>query len=156
MLALSEFFPGTIADAHVGSLILARSANERSGLIAVQDGEPFFVIMSEEGRFRGFPSGQNASNKGVIVPGVTVEVDETSLTEYDSWDTARGAIVCTDGVAVIRAEMMGPRSRGIVLAMLGSVAASPVEAAFTRWQVTLGTGQEKRMLMKIDAAQQKA
>lgn len=58
--------------------------------------------------------------------------------------------------SIIRAEMMGARSRGIVLAMLGSVAASPVEAAFTRWQVTLGTGQEKRILMKIDAAQQKA
>lgn len=156
MLALSEFFPGTIADAPVGSLILARSANERSGIIAVYDDEPFFVILSDEGRFRGFPSGQNASNKGVIVPGVTVEVDETCLGEYDPWETARGAIVCKGGVAGIRAEMVGARSHGIVLAMLGSFAASPVEAAFTRWQVTLGIGQEKRVLMKIDAAHEKA
>lgn len=152
MLALSEFFPGTLADAPSGSLTLPRDKYERCGIVASHNDEPFFVILGDEERFQGFPSKDNTSHKGLIVPAVSVEVDETSLVPLDSWYTPRGSIVCAEGVVGIRAEMIGSRSHGIVVAMLGAIPPSPIEAAFTRWQITLGAGRDKRVLMKIDAA----
>ncbi|SSC73522.1 unnamed protein product [Ciceribacter sp. T2.26MG-112.2] len=88
----------------------------------------------------------------MIIPSVSIQVDEVSLVPNDSWDTPRGSIVCAEGVVGIRAEMTGARSHGIVVAILGAIPPSPIEAAFTRWQITLGAGQDKRVLMKIDAA----
>jgi len=151
MLALSEFFPGTLADAPSGSLILPRDKYERCGIVALHKDEPFFVILGDEYRFQGFPSKDNTSHKGLIVPAVSVEIDETSLVPLDSWDTPRGSIVCAEGVVGVRAEMSGSRSLGIINAVLGSIPTSPIEAAFTRWQIALGAGQDKRVLMKIDA-----
>lgn len=152
MLALSQFFPGILADAPLGSMILPRDKYERCGIVASHKDEPFFVILGDEHRFRGFPSKDNTSHKGLIIPAVSFEIDETSLVPMDPWDTPLGCIVCTESVVGIRAEMIGARSQGIVVAMLGAIPSSSIEAAFTRWQISLGTGQDKRVLMKIDAA----
>ncbi len=76
------------------------------------------------------PSKDNTSHKGLIVPAVSVEVDETSLIPFNPWDTPRGSIVCLEGVVGIRAELTG--LHGTVIAMLGAIPPSPVEAALIR------------------------
>jgi hypothetical protein len=156
MLALSDFYPGTIADASIGSLILPRSKYEQSGIVASYQGSPFFVILSEDHRFYGFPSESNTSYKGLIIPGVAIEVDETSLAEHDTWESPLGSIVCVGSEVGIRSSVNGNRPSGYVVARLSTIPASRIEAAFTRWQITLGSGPEKRILMRIDAAQPKA
>ena len=152
MLSVSEFFTGTISEAPVASLILPRSKNDRCGIIASFKDAPIFVILGDDHRFQAFPSADNSSHKGLIVPDVGIEVDETSIGEHDSWDTPLGSIVCAEQEIGIRIAWIGQLSRGRTLAKLASIPPSSVEASFSRWQITRGSGADKRILMKIDAA----
>ncbi|WP_428428780.1 hypothetical protein [Pararhizobium sp.] len=151
MLALSEFFTGTISEAPLGSLVLPRSKYDRCGIIASFNDAPMFVILGDDHRFQAFPSADNSSHKGLIVPDVGIEVDETSIAEHENWDTPLGSIVCAEKEIGIRIAMIGQLSRGRSLAKLASIPPASVEASFSRWQVTRGSGADKRILMKIDA-----
>ncbi|MEA3537017.1 hypothetical protein [Rhizobium sp. CC-YZS058] len=154
MLALKEFFPGTLADAAPVSLILPRSAKDVCGVVASSGEVPFFVILDGDHRFQAFPCKDNKSYKGLIVPAVTVSVDETSIAPFDPWNTPRGSVVCTEGAVGIAAGMAGALSQGMIVATLGVLPNSPVEAAFTRWQIGIGVGLERRVLKSVDSAAQ--
>lgn len=151
MLALPEFFTGTLSEAPVGSLILPRSKNDRCGIIASFNDAPIFVILGDGHRFQAFASADNSSHKGLIVPDVGIEVDETSIAEHDNWDTPLGSIVCAEEAIGIRIAAIGQLSKGRSLAKLASIPATSVEASFSRWQITRGNGADKRVLMTIDA-----
>lgn len=150
MLALSEFFAGTIADAPFGSLILPTSKYDRQGIIASQNGLPFFVILGDDHRFQGFPSVDNTSHKGVIVPNVAVEVDEASIGQLDSWDTPLGSIICAGGEIGIRVAAVGNMSAGRFVAKLAEAPSTSISASFSKWRIVLGAGMDKRILLSID------
>ncbi|MEH7846433.1 hypothetical protein [Rhizobium laguerreae] len=152
MLSISEFFTGTISEASVGSFVLPRSKYDRCGIVTSFNDAPMFVILGDDHRFQAFPSADNTSHKGLIVPDVGIEIDETSIAEHDSWDTPLGSIVCAEEEIGIRIAMIGQLSHGRSLAKLASKPPSPVEASFSMWQITRVSGADKRILMKIDAS----
>lgn len=151
MLALSEFFVGTIADAPIGSLILPRSKYDRPGIIGTRDDQPFFVILGQDHRFQGFPSAGNARYKGLIVPDVVIEVDETSIGEPDRWDTPLGSIMSQNGEIGVVAAAASSFGAGHFVVRLASVKPSEFGVSFSKWRVVLGNGSEKRTLLSFDA-----
>lgn len=151
MLALSEFFPATIADAPLGSLILPRSKYDRHGLIASVADVPYFVLLGHEHRFAAFPSTDNRSHKGLIVPDVRIEVDEASADDTDAWDAPLGSVIFKEGKIAIRVKKADSFSGGLLLAELAVCPSTEIVASFSLWQIVVGSGAEKRVLLSIDA-----
>lgn len=151
MLALSEFFVSVIADAPAGSLVLPRSKYERLGIVGTAKDNPFFVLLGDDHRFEGFPASGNTSHKGVIVPNIGIEVDETSVGEGDSWDIPLGSIVSKSGQIGVLTTNAGSFGSGRFVASLGPTPASEVSAFFSKWRVFIGQGAEKRTLVSVDA-----
>jgi hypothetical protein len=149
MLHLSEFYPGTLAEAPIGSFILQTSEDSCTGIISDFNESPFFVFLDGKYRFEGFPSNTKEWS-GLIIPNVMIEVDETSVTGRSHWGVPSGSIVCMDGKAGIRLKEGRTSSHSGGVAKLLSIPESSIKACFLKWEITLGVGSEKRSIMKFD------
>lgn len=150
MLSANEFTVGTLADATPLSLILPRTRYEETILIGTFKNGPAAVFLSERYAFTFFPSADNFSWKGLIIPQVRVEVDETSITESASL----GAIMRMDTRLVIRAKRDNSfDDRAVVTLQDGLVSTNKHKAAFVRWHIVIGEGVDKRVLWKTSPSQ---
>lgn len=84
MLALSEFSAGAICDANGLTLLLPRSKYEEPFLITTAGEAPIAVFLGERYQFEAFECITADNWKGLVIPNVSVEVDEAS-----AFDTAR-------------------------------------------------------------------
>ncbi|AUX76487.1 hypothetical protein [Sinorhizobium fredii] len=150
MLSISEFAVGDVAEAAVCSLILPRSERQRPGLVGMVDDTPFFVFLSHEHNYGACKKSVRLRNPGIVVPNVQIEVDERSIGEYDPWQTRAGAFVIDDGKAgVLAGDPQTPGLARFVVNVL-DVAKSEITAAFSRWQIVVGSAQDRRVLLTID------
>jgi hypothetical protein len=150
MLSPEEFSVGTLASATPVSLILPRSKYEEMVLIGHIDGSPAAVVLSGQFQFRFFPSAGNHNWQGLIIPNIRIEVDEESLFDADN-GIALGAAVRTDTRLIVRAK--GERSLGQTTAITlhdKLETAGEHRAGFTRWQIVVGRGQDKRILHTVN------
>ncbi|MGC3996538.1 MAG: hypothetical protein QM767_02980, partial [Anaeromyxobacter sp.] len=146
MLSANEFTVGALADAAPLSLILPCARYDETILVGFADDEPAAVFLSEQYAFRYCPSVDNASRKGLIVPQVRVEVDETSITE----NTPLGAIIRMDTRLVVRATRDNSFDDGAVVTLQdGLVSTGGHQAAFVRWRIVIGDGMDKRILWQV-------
>lgn len=150
MLFPEEFTVGTFATAVPGSLVLPRTKYEALSLICEGDGEPTAVFLGGAYSFQSFPSGGADNWKGVIIPDVRVEIDETSLYDPDQNGHALGVIVRQETKLVIRTKAEHSFGRSTPVVFQSGLSESKGSAAFTRWQIVVGHGDEKRVLHKVD------
>ena len=145
MLSPDEFTVGPFASARPLSLILPRGGNEQIALIGTHEGAPTAVFLSGKYSFCSFRSDSNHSWRGLIVPDVRVEADEKSLFDPDSEGAGPGVVIRSDSRLVIKAakETNSGQSFAVVLYENLSNAAG-FRAAFSRWQVVIGSGYAKR------------
>ena len=152
MLAPEEFTVGSFASAAVGSLILPRTKYEAIVLVGVLQDVATAVFLSEEHQFHCM-STEGAQWAGLIIPNVTVEVDEFSAIDMSSGSAPLGSIVrSADHLAVLAKP---ERSRwGAEVSLIRNLPAiQSGSVGFTRWQVVLGTGDTKRVLHKVQLPQ---
>ncbi|AAB91759.1 conserved hypothetical 17.4 kDa protein (plasmid) [Sinorhizobium fredii NGR234] len=147
MLSPSEFTIGTLGSAAPLSLILPRTKYEATMLVGHVDKAPAAVFLSGEFAFHYFPSTDNDSWRGLIVPGVRVEVDETSVFDQGQTMAPLGAAIRIDTRLAIRAKSEHSLSGSSALTIHDKlVSAGDLRAGFTRWQIVIGEGQTKRVL----------
>lgn len=150
MLSPEEFIVGTFANAKAGSLVLPRTKYETPALVCEGDGKPVAVLLDGDHAFISFPSGQADQWGGLIVPDVRIEIDESSLYDPDRNIPKIGTVVRREATLVVNTKAennFGRVARVVIKSGLPDCGGS---AAFTRWQVVLGRGDEKRVLHKIN------
>ncbi|ACF00312.1 hypothetical protein [Rhodopseudomonas palustris] len=150
MLAASEFVVGCLADANELCLVIPRT--EYESLVLVSAGTA--IVLEGNHEFVCFPSGGNESWKGVIVPGVKIEVDETAMFDAENWRLPPGAMVRRGAELVIVARDDQGFSRVTQCPIVNGLprCRDNFAAGFARWQVVIGRGEERRILKVVDIA----
>ncbi len=152
MLPISEIMAGDVAQAPLGSLILPRSAREQPGMIGKVEDVPYFVFLSPTNNFGAFKQSVRPRNPGIIVPKISIEVDESTVGAYDAWETRAGSFVIEEGKAGVLAGDTQTEGLGRFVVTVADVAKSEVSLAFSKWKVVLVTGSEKKVLLSIDVS----
>lgn len=150
MLSPEEFTVGTFNTAKPGSLVLPRTKYEALSLICEGDGEPTAVFLDGNYSFQSFPSGGADNWKGVVIPDVRIEIDETSLYDPDQNGHALGVVVRQETTLVLRTKGEHSFGRSIPVVIQSGLPESKGSAAFTKWQIVVGHGDEKRVLHEVD------
>jgi hypothetical protein len=148
LLSPHEFIVGSLARAQPLSLVLPRNKYEATFLVCQAEASAVAVCLAGQHAFQHFPCSNNSHWKGLIVPDVRVEVDITSLIETGQ-GTPLGAALRSASRLMIAArsdQSYGPS--GVTLH--DDLPPAYEEAAFSRWQVIIGRGLDKRMLWSID------
>jgi len=150
MLSPEEVAVGTFTNAKVGSLVLPRTKYETLALICEGDREPVAVLLDGDHAFLSFSSGRADQWGGLIVPDVRIEFDESSLYDPDRSVPIIGSIVRREAKLIIHAKAESHFGRFVEVVIKSGMPDCVGSAAFTRWQVVLGRGDEKRVLHKVD------
>ena len=150
MLSASEFTVGSIGQATPLSLVLPRHEHEETILIAQCQSGPAAFFLSERERFKWFESSGNNHWHGLIIPNVRIEVDETSVFDPSRTEARPGTVIRHGTQLVAKAKGLRAFS-GVDSIILkdGLAETSSESAGFSRWQVVLGVGPEKRMLCAL-------
>lgn len=151
MLAPEEFTVGTFASAPAGSLILPRNKREATVIVGLLEEAPTAVFLGDRFQFHYFPTAGSANWSGLIVPNVRVEVDESTAFDPGYEGFPLGAVVraATELSVYAKTERSFGRSRSVLL-VPNLPATYDGGVGFTKWQIVLGAGTEKRILLKID------
>lgn len=153
MLAPHEFSVGPVALASGLTLVLRRHAHEASFLVTTATPEPIAVFLDGEHRFAFMPSAGNADWSGILVPNVTIEIDQTSVLDSNEGEPL-GALVRKHSRLLIRAKRDPRMGASSVIVGDGLPPCHENEsAAFARWQIGLGAGTSRRVLLTVDAAE---
>jgi hypothetical protein len=148
MLSPDEFTVGTFKTAKPGSLVLPRTKYEAFALICEGDGEPMAVLLAGDHAFQSFPSGGADNWKGVIVANVRVEIDETILYDPEYNGHALGVLVREATNLVVRSKTERSFSRSVAIVIQSGLPPCEGSAAFTKWQIVVGQGDQKHVLHK--------
>ncbi|MDH5835270.1 hypothetical protein [Luteimonas kalidii] len=154
MLGAEEFSVGTIGDATPLALILPRNEHEPTALIgrATQGDARAIFFLDDRNLFKSFECAGNSHWTGLQIQGVRIEVDETSAFDPERQWPKAGCVLrqSTQLLAVAAGNFQSSRGTELVL-LVDDLAPASHKAAFSRWQISLGQGFEKRVLHSIDA-----
>ncbi|MCR8724073.1 hypothetical protein [Frigidibacter sp. ROC022] len=147
MLSPEEFTVGDVGTARPLSLLLPISKYDEAMLIGELEGVAVAVLLSGDQKSCLIECEGNDSWKGLIVPDVRVEVDESSLVDVNVYNPPSLAVVRTGTRLAIRATReKWIQSRQLVTLHEGLVPAGELQATFARWQVVVGVGDTRRVL----------
>lgn len=147
MLSPFEFTVGNIGAAKPLSLLLTSNSQKMALLVGQYQGKAAAVFLLGEYQAHFLQSEGNENIDGLIVPNVNIEIDETSFIDTYRTEIPLLSVIRTDTQLVIAAKSehspFSPRSI-VLYDNLASVGTK--KAAFTKWQVVLGEGANKRIL----------
>lgn len=151
MLASEEFTVGTFASAPAGSLILPRNKHEATAIVGLLDEAPTAVFLGDRFQFHCFPTAGSESWSGLIIPNVRVEVDESTAFDPAYGNSPLGTVVRAATQLSVYAKTERSFGRHRVVPLVSNLPATyDGGVGFTKWQIVLGAGPEKRLLLKID------
>lgn len=153
MLTVTQFTVGSLAQAQPLSLVLPRNEHEKPFIVGPGGGTRYAICLTEAGdlRFAGFSSGDAHNWRGMIVPDVQIEVDETSIYDTAYSDVRIGSLVRSGSTLSIAAKPEGWRGSHALFALVEGLpeTVDGAGAGFTRWQIVIGAGIDKLILKAI-------
>ena len=158
MLKPSECFAGPISSATGMTFVLPRSDYEHLVLIVKCDEKLHAICLDDARGFNKFVAFECESNdrwRGLLIPNVEIELDETSLCDADNSFAPIGTFTRKGDRLVFNGSHIGERSgwENPVTAMNGlPLCADHLTACFKRWQIVLGSGDAKRVLHRVDVS----
>jgi hypothetical protein len=151
MLSPNEFSIGYIGSVTELTLVLPIESYDRACLITAAPGKPMAIVIDERDLFASFESEGNTSWKGLLVPNVVIEIDETSIFDADGWSLPCGALVRQEDKLFVSVSPDGRLQRARVPLLANLPTSDPrMKAGFKRWQISLGNGLSKRILKTFD------
>lgn len=160
MLDAHEYYAGSLADAEASTLVIPRTKYEAHFLVGIFENERRAVFLSGEHIYHSMPCEGTVNWQGVLIPKIQIVVDRQSLIDPAQVSAPLGAIIRMADKLVLLAQV---EARG----MFSSV--SPIEiesglpackneqrAGFLRWKIVLGSGDDRRILYEVDAAEKLA
>lgn len=139
------------------TLVLPRTIYEYRSLLLHTEGKPICVCLDDYpqlGQFLAFACEANEQWTGLHIPGVRIELDETSLYDSQGYVLPLGAMVRFDDRLLLQARFEGHilgMSNGVVIYSGLPPCAPQQSACFLKWQIVLGEGDAKRVLATVDA-----
>ena len=156
MLKPSECFAAPISAATATTLVLPRYEFDYCGLIVMRDEVPFSICLNDVRgmpRFTAFNCNDNYHWRGLHIPGVEVELDETSLYNVDGFGAPLGSMTRQADKLMISVSLSDQYQRQPrVIPIFESLPpCAPNETAcFMKWQIVLGDGENKRILHEVN------
>lgn len=157
MLAANEIMVGSVADAIPLSLVLPRSSYESIALVGQRENVSTVVSLSPTDEFRSFAASDGQNWTGLIIPNVRIEVDETSVFDALNEHRSFGNIIRLDTQLAIRAKQDSLFARPTLVTLHNGLASTEgkserYQAGFSRWQIVIGEGVDKRVLWETSLA----
>lgn len=153
MLAAGEFAIGTLAEAAPGTLVLPRTKYESTFLVGERGG-PVAMFLDGDHCFSSFPTKDAENWKGLLISGVELIVDHTSLFDPENERAPFGSIV-RGGTYLAITAMSGDRygfQDAIRINLRDDLprSLSNLKAGFLHWQLVRGSRQERQVLFEMD------
>lgn len=159
MLKPSELYAGTVVDAQPMTLVLPRDQYEFRALVFEMNNIKLGLLLSGRGD-GGFDSTYHIVNcrnendwNGVLIPGVEIELDPSSLTNAGGHYPPKGSLIREKDVLAVQTAYLDSQlahQRPLPIVSGLPVCAINQRACFTKWQIVLGQGLEKRVLHTVD------
>jgi hypothetical protein len=139
MLSPHEFSVGCISDSTGLTLVLPRGSYETSFIVIATVEPKIAVVLEGDHRFLSFECNDNTSWKGLVIPNVSIEIDETSVVDI----APPGALVRSGTTLAIKAKWDG-RIGNRTVPIVGELTPcrDDMAAGFTRWRVVIGSRRE--------------
>ena len=154
MLRPHEISAGYLEDADDLSLMLPRSQYEDAFLLSPQADGKMAIFLGERFPFRSFECTGNTHWEGMIIRGVSIEVDESSATQINGLPCGSLARRGTSLDILAMVDDGHFKQARFVPVMAGlSPMREGMAVGFTRWTVAIGTGDDRRELLRLDAAE---
>jgi hypothetical protein len=154
MLAPADFSVGSFPEAEGLTLILPRTKYDEPILIADASGEKVAIYLGKH-KYDACPCGDSHGWNGLLIPGVSIELDETSLFDPNHDDALLGMVVREGTGLNIIAKIIDnhhiQRAQPITIVADLPPCRERQSAGFTKWQIVLGVGEEKKVLFRVDA-----
>jgi len=163
MLSPAEFTVGALTGAPHMSLVIPH--DKRSGCflpLRLEGRGTFAVFLTGKDRFRFFHYGKPDDEedayflKGIVISQIAIELDETSAYDPDSGNRALGSLIRTqDRLEIVVRSARERVGQTMCLPIITELPGceTGARAAFTRWRIVLGEGQEKRELLLVDCVE---
>jgi hypothetical protein len=152
MLSPAEFSVGCLGDASGLALVLPRGKYDCTAIVSQAGGPAMAVFLEGQFRFLTFDCTGNEGWKGVLIPNVRLEVDETSAEDNTA---PLGALVRRETQLVIRTKSEHGLGAGAIPLLTNlPPGRQGMAAAFTRWRIVIGEGVDRRELKFVDVSRQ--
>jgi hypothetical protein len=151
MLSLNEFSAGELRSARPIALLLPLAEHDEEFLIAGTQEVPVGIFLGGEHLFRHFETSTSDNWTGLVVPNLTIEVDEESAFDARFKRATVGSVVRKGGVLEICVVQERGGRTGFVSVVSGLPLIDGHQAGFNRWQLVLGEGRNKRVIRAMDA-----
>ena len=156
MLAPLEFSVGAICEARGLTLVLPRTKHEETILVTTVGERPVAIFVNEQHQFEGFECGTADNWKGLLVHGIAVEVDEASAFDSEQLYVPYGAVVRAGDRLSLAVRIQDSHSiyRQHLIPIVAGLppCRDGVSVGFRKWQLVLGTGDNRRVLKNFDVA----
>lgn len=153
MLSPGEFSVGCIGDATNSlTLVMPRGGYEYPMLVTQASGSPYAIFLAGQFQYTGFECTNNDSHKGILIPNVTIEIDEESVFDAEYLHAPIGALVRRDMQLDIITQADGGFPRLLKTPLIVGLPACRQSsvAGFTKWRGFLGEGMTKRELTRVE------
>jgi hypothetical protein len=155
MLSANEFLVGSISKASALTLVLPRREHEEAFLVGTSPKGTAAVFLSGTYQFRWMEATGNTHWSGLLIPNVRIEVDETTLFHTDHVHAKPGSLLRKGPQLLIHA-VDSERHFGLPTPIVledGLLDTEEQSAGFSKWQIVIGTGYEKRILYSVHVQQ---
>jgi hypothetical protein len=157
MLSPGEFSVGCIGDVTTGLvLVLPRNRYEYPMLVTHASGPPYAIFLAGQHQFAGFECTDNDAWKGILIPNVSIEIDENSIFDAEYLSSRLGALVRSG----TQLDMVTRANRAFHLEVRTPLIAGlppcrqNMAAGFSKWRIFLGEGTTKRELTRVESNSQ--
>ncbi|WAX95746.1 hypothetical protein N7E70_002355 [Aminobacter sp. NyZ550] len=153
MLSVGEFTSGTLSDAHSLALVLPRRKYEEPFLIGRSGDKRVAVFIGENHAFLHFTYDTSDDWSGLIINGVSIEMDETSIFDPDFDTPPLGSIIRQETqLCICAASERGFGRLPVVLVDQLAPTRERSRVGFLRWQIVIGQDMGRRVLRTVDVS----
>ena len=163
MLSPSEFTVAALTGARHMTFVVPHDGSVGSFLtLRIKNRGTFAIFLTGEDRFTFFHFETLLDEEdadiltGIVIPEVAIEVDEASAYDANNGNRPFGSLLRTQDrmeiVALSASHRAGTQRDSFPLLYDLPPCETGARAGFTRWQIVIGTGIEKRVLLVVDCA----
>lgn len=153
MITTGDFHVATASSCTPLSLLLPINHLDEPLLIGTsQSGKSACLMLGRHHQYSWFESEGADAWFGLAYPSVRIEMDETSVFSPDYTQAAVGNLIRKGTSLAVCAKSREFRGQDFVILEDNLPSTGEISVGFTRWQVVLGQGLEKRVLFKIGSS----
>jgi hypothetical protein len=153
VLKSAAFWIGTPKEVTSLALLLPISQHESASIISWQESTIFQVMIDKDQIFHAYEYKEDDQDKGIVIPGISIEIDETTIFDVETVYAPYGALIREGSRLSVAARIHDTHrmARQRIIPLLSGLPPCPEgsKAGFRKWQIVLGEGIEKRVLREF-------